>query len=88
MQYINNSLNDPFGSQLLITLDKLEPKHLNFNVNTRIDIISEQNEQDEYLPLIYFKNRWLKDQLEVKEMMLYENKQQVTSSVILTGQQK
>lgn len=86
--YIDYSLRDPFGSQLLVALDKLSPEQLEFNIKSRIDVIAEQHFQHDYLPLIYFKNRWLTDQLEEKIMQIYQDKQKVTSAVVLTGTQK
>ena len=86
--YYDTSLNDPFGSNLLIALDKLEGVNIKFNVNTRIDVYVDQNSKQDFLPLVYFKNRWLTDQLEVKDLTLYKTDSNVSSAITLTGRQK
>ena len=86
--FYDTALEDPFGSALLFSLDKLDSTEHDFSVDTRIDIYTDQQSKQEYLPLIYFKNRWLEDQLEVQTMQLYKDDKQVTSAVIVTGRQK
>lgn len=86
--FYDNALNDPFGSDLFASLDKLEDIQYNFNTDTRIDVFVDQQATRDHLPLIYYKNRWLEDQLEVKEIRLYKNEGQVVSAIIITGRQQ